>query len=80
MRIYRVPDELRSAQYEEDSEVQDGDYGKCGGCNWEATNVYLVAKDEKDLEKRFKENHRGLCGDCMTQMIAEKGWEVLMTS
>jgi len=78
MRIMEVPEELRKKPYIEDGEEIPGDYGKCGGCNWESGTVFLIAKDAADLEKRFNEHHTGLCGECMTRMISDSGWSVDM--
>ena len=76
MKLFRIPDEVREEEYEEDGETNDGDGGKCGGCNWVAGMVWLLEETEQDAIGAFRENHRGLCSFCMCEMISSSGYEV----
>jgi len=53
-----------------------GEDEKCGCCNWRVANVYLIAETREEAEKLYKENNRGLCADCLVELIIEYGWEV----
>lgn len=50
---------------------------KCGGCNWRVSNVYLIADSEEQARELYKENNRGLCADCMVELIMEDNREVV---
>ena len=74
MGLFQIPDEVRQEPYEEDGDVYpDGDDGKCGGCNWRADTVWMLAENIEAAINAFRENHRGLCSDCICEMIKEGG-------
>ncbi|MBW2673827.1 MAG: hypothetical protein JRD89_10505 [Deltaproteobacteria bacterium] len=50
---------------------------KCGGCNWYVGKVYLMADTEDDASAIYGENERGLCGECLADMLAEEGYEIV---
>ena len=45
---------------------------KCGGCNWLVRNLYLIARNEEEAVELYKENERGLCADCLVELIMEQ--------
>jgi hypothetical protein len=51
---------------------------KCGGCNWKVANLYMMADNQESANKIYKENERGLCGDCITQLLMEIGYNILL--
>ena len=44
---------------------------KCGSCNWEVANVYLLASCQEEADDIYKETEKGLCGDCLCEMLIE---------
>jgi hypothetical protein len=42
---------------------------KCGHCNWKSQNIYLLADSEGQAMKEYHKNERGLCADCLVEMI-----------
>ena len=82
MKLYQIPNEVREEQYEEGGEVYDGDALKCGGCNWAVDGVWMLGKTPEEAIDAFRENHRGLCGNCMCELLTEKcarGSEIMET-
>ena len=55
---------------------------KCGCCNWQVSKVYLLAETEEQADQIFNESGeednepRGLCGDCMCEMLMETGYTI----
>ncbi len=76
MKMFGIPEDVRNERYKESGEIEEGDGGKCGSCNWESYSVFMLGNTLKDAIEVFRENHRGLCGTCMCEMIAEKGYKV----
>jgi hypothetical protein len=58
---------------------KDEEEKKCGSCNWKVAKVYLMAESQEAADKLYEESGeedgdpRGLCGDCMCEMLAENG-------
>lgn len=49
---------------------------KCGCCNWKVAKVYLMADSQEEAEKAWSENERGLCGDCMGELLVDGAYEI----
>jgi len=49
--------------------VKEG--AKCGGCNWPASHQYVLATTLKEAKALYRRGEAGLCGDCMSQMLAD---------
>jgi len=55
---------------------------KCGGCNWEVAKVYLMAESQEAADREYEESGaedgepRGLCGECMCEMLAEGNYTI----
>ena len=49
---------------------------KCGGCNWKVHNLYLMGNTKEDAMRAYVENDRGLCGDCMGELLVDGGYEI----
>ncbi len=49
---------------------------KCGSCNWHATKVFLMADSQEEANALYGENDRGLCGECMAELLQEKGYSI----
>jgi hypothetical protein len=47
--------------------------GKCGGCNWEVGEVYVIATSQSEAGKLYYEEGYGLCAECITDLIREEG-------
>jgi len=52
---------------------------KCGGCNWRVNNLYLIAETQEEAEELYRENNRGLCADCLVEMVIEAGWRIVVS-
>ena len=50
---------------------------KCRGCNWEVSRLYVLAENKDEALQMIKNGEAGLCGDCMSDMIVEEGYEIL---
>ena len=77
MKVFEIPEEIREEEYEEDGEKWPGDGGKCGGCNWEASKVFMCADTPVDAVVEYLVNHRGLCGECMAEMLAKGNYGIV---
>lgn len=53
-----------------------GEDEKCGGCNWVADRVFLMAETEEQAQKLYKENDRGLCAECLVEVMMEREYEI----
>jgi len=53
-----------------------GEDEKCGDCNWVVSTVYLMAQTEEEAREQHKENDRGLCGECLVDLMIERGYEL----
>jgi hypothetical protein len=49
---------------------------KCGGCNYEAEYVYIVAKTLKEAKKMYKNQEAGMCPYCLVDWMCEEKMEV----
>jgi hypothetical protein len=76
MRMFAISDDIRNEPYDEGDGREEGDGGKCGSCNWPADTVYQMADTEEGANECFRENHRGLCGDCMCELLADGEYEI----
>ena len=48
------------------------DTEKCGGCNWEVGEVYVIAASKSEADKLYHEEGYGLCSECITDLIREE--------
>ena len=55
---------------------QVGEDEKCGGCNWKVSKVFLMGETKEDAMEAYRENDRGLCGDCMCEMLTEEEYAI----
>jgi len=53
-----------------------GEDEKCGDCNWVVNKVFLMAETEEKARELHKENDRGLCGECLVELMMERGYEI----
>jgi len=55
---------------------------KCGGCNWRVSRLFVIAENEKSA-KEFskildkKVERKGLCAECIIDLIMEEGYEIV---
>ena len=42
---------------------------KCGKCNWETSEFYVLAKSDKEAVKLLNNGNAGLCGNCMSELL-----------
>lgn len=64
-------------------ESADTNYSKCGYCNWEATYLYWMSDTKENARKEIAEmgeDGNALCGSCMCDLLAEKGYEITSSS
>jgi len=50
---------------------------KCGGCGWRTNTFYVIAENEEEAKKLAKEGHAGLCGECLADLLANYGYEIV---
>lgn len=65
-KLYEFPDET-------------GENMKCPGCNWRVSTLFVLANDREQAELLFKKDI-ALCGECMSEMLAEEGYEIKKVS
>lgn len=68
MKVFEIPQEVRDAG--------EGDEGKCGGCNWESDRVFMMGTSLAGAIEAFGDNQRGLCGNCMTELLSEGDYQI----
>ena len=49
---------------------------KCGGCNEEASIVYMIGRTEEDAMRAYAVHKRGLCGECIAEMLMQEEYEI----
>ena len=49
---------------------------KCGECNWGVSFVYMLGETEEDARREYDVNRRGLCGECISEMLAQEGYQI----
>ena len=49
---------------------------KCGGCNWRVTRLYALADSREEALQMIKNGDAGLCGECMSDLLTEVGYEI----
>lgn len=49
----------------------------CGYCNWVVSKLYLLAESEEEAKEIYEKNQRGLCGDCIVELIIETHGEIV---
>ena len=49
---------------------------KCGECNYGASFVYMLGETEEEARRKYDVNERGLCGECIAEMLAEEGCQI----
>ncbi|MEM2236951.1 MAG: hypothetical protein QXR26_08855 [Candidatus Caldarchaeum sp.] len=53
---------------------QSDEWSKCGGYCSEVQNLYnILADSEAEAKKLLESGDAGLCGDCLSEMLAECG-------
>ena len=78
MKLYVVSDEaLAESRDNGDDRVRGEALDlKCGGCNWECGEFLVLADSQEEADALFVAQEAGMCGDCMTEMLKEEGYEV----
>jgi hypothetical protein len=59
MRIYQVETEQEMP--------------KCGGCNWESSNLYALANSEEEAQELYETEQAGCCSQCLVELLANYG-------
>ncbi|MEM2973311.1 MAG: hypothetical protein QXS50_04080 [Candidatus Caldarchaeum sp.] len=54
------------------------DWVKCNGCRWPVENLYVLADDEAEATKLLERGDAGLCGDCLSEMLSDCGYQVVL--
>lgn len=56
-------------------ELEESLDGKCGGCNWEADHLFVLAKTKSEakelLFKRYSGDGAGMCGECFSSFMTQ---------
>ena len=53
-----------------------GENEKCGCCNWETSFVYMLGETKEDAKREYNVNERGLCGECIAEMLMEEDYKI----
>jgi len=56
--------------------VAEGEWVKCGGCNWPVYHLYALANSQDEANELYKSGDAGLCGDCLAEMLVEMKYEI----
>jgi hypothetical protein len=46
------------------------DGAKCGGCNWETRDLYVLADTREEAKDLLRRGKAGLCADCMCELLS----------
>lgn len=49
----------------------------CNGYRWSVQNPYVLADSEDEARKLLKRGDAGLCGDCLSEMLSDCGYQVM---
>ncbi len=52
---------------------------KCGGCNWQVEEVFVIATSQSEADKLYYEEGYGVCSECITDLIIEEGLVIRAT-
>jgi len=52
-----------------------GDEAKCPSCLWNTATFYVLAENEEEAKILAIQGY-GLCGYCLADLLAEKGYEI----
>ena len=58
--------------------TDDDEAPKCPACGWRVSRLYVIAKNEEEARKLYEEEGIGMCGECLTEMIMEEKWEIVI--
>jgi len=73
----KLPKQKRRKEGENLKIFQVAEEEKCGGCNWRVSKLYLLADSQEEADQLYREyGDKGLCGECLAEMISEANWEV----
>jgi hypothetical protein len=77
MRVYVVSERaLEKARRREDAHFSASGQPKCGGCNWEQSQLFVLADSQKEADAIYLSGDGGLCGDCFAQLLQEVDYEI----
>ena len=48
----------------------------CGGCGWKAQYTFMLGETEEEARRKYDVNERGLCGECIAEMLIEDGYQI----
>jgi hypothetical protein len=49
---------------------------KCGSCNWETTQLFVIADTEEGARELLRSGNAGLCGSCMCELLVDEEYEI----
>ena len=50
---------------------------KCGGCNWPAYKLFVLAETQEVADELYRQGDAGLCGECFGELLVEVGYRVI---
>jgi len=50
---------------------------KCNYCRWPASHACVIADTEEEARRLIQNGEAGLCGECMTDLLSEKGYAIV---
>ena len=60
--------------------VVEREGAKCGGCNWGVDLLYAYADSQEQATELYVAGEAGLCGSCMSDLLVETGYEIVVGS
>jgi len=49
---------------------------KCGGCNWETMQLFVLAVNKKKSKGLLRSGDAGLCGSCMSELLVDEEYDI----
>jgi hypothetical protein len=46
------------------------------GCNWEVTQLFVLADSKREARKLLRSGDAGLCGSCMCELLVDEEYEI----
>jgi len=57
--------------------VAEGEWVKCGGCNWPVYHLFALADSQDEANALFERGEAGLCGDCLAELLFDGRYDIL---
>ena len=77
MKVYTVSEQaLERAKGSEHAHFSLNGQPKCGGCNWEQSQLFVLADSQEEADEIYLAGDGGLCGDCLADLLQDCAYEI----